>query len=304
MRALVAGSTGLAGSAIMRKLSQIGESPVGISSTDVDLTNREKVFEYFLDLKPELVFCCAAKVGGIGANVTYPVEFLSTNLQIQTNVMDASHTAGVERLVFLGSSCIYPRNCPQPMEETFLLTGIPEETNRSFAIAKIAGIELVRSYRQQFGRRWISVIPTNLYGPGDNYNLETSHVLAALIRKFAEAAHSNTDVTVWGTGNVLRDFLHSDDLADALIMLVEKYDAVEPINIGSGAEVSIRELVEAVAKATNFKGNIIWDHSKPDGTPRKVLSNKNIHGLGWQPKIVLDVGIKRSIAEFQSNFLS
>lgn len=303
MSVLVAGSSGLAGSAVMRKLLEIGESPVGISSLDVDLTNREKTFEYFLDLKPNLVFCCAAKVGGIGANIKYPVEFLSTNLQIQTNIMDASHAAGVDRFIFLSSSCIYPRDCPQPMETDSLLGGIPEETNRPYAFAKIAGMELVHSYRRQFKKRWITTIPANLYGPGDNFDPETSHVMGALIRRFAEAAMNKTDVTVWGDGVVFREFLHSDDLADALMVLVEKYDADEPINIGAGFEISIKQLVAEIADATQFKGNVFWDNSKPSGATRKILSNKRVNKLGWQPKIDLRLGIKSSVAEFQSNFL-
>lgn len=303
MGVLVAGSSGLAGTAVMRKLLEMGESPVGISSSDVDLTNREKTFEYFLDLKPNLVFCCAAKVGGIGANIKYPVEFLSTNLQIQTNIMDASHAAGVDRFIFLSSSCIYPRNCPQPMETESLLDGIPEETNRPYAFAKIAGMELVHSYRRQFKKRWISTIPANLYGPGDNFDPETSHVMGALIRRFSEAAMNKTDVTVWGDGRVFREFLHSDDLADALMVLVEKYDADEPINIGAGSEISIKQLVAEIADATEFKGNVFWDNSKPSGATRKILSNKRMSKLGWEPKIDLRHGIKSSVAEFQSTFL-
>jgi GDP-L-fucose synthase len=303
MGALVAGSSGLAGSAVMRKLLELGESPVGISSSDVDLTNREKTFEYFLDLKPNLVFCCAAMVGGIEANIKYPVEFLSTNLQIQTNIMDASFAAGVDRFIFLSSSCIYPRDSSQPMEEYSLLRGIPEETNRAYAFAKIAGMELVHSYRRQFKKRWISTIPANLYGPGDNFDPATSHVMGALIRKFAEASKNKTDVTIWGDGRVFREFLHSDDLAEALVMLVEKYDEDEPINIGAGFEISIKQLVAEIAEATEFKGNIYWDDSKPSGATRKKLSNKRISELGWKPKIDLSFGIKNSVAEFQSNFL-
>ena len=303
MSVLVAGSSGLAGSAIMRKLSEMGESPIGISSSEVDLTNRKKTFEYFMDLKPNLVFCSAAKVGGIGANIKYPVEFLSANLQIQTNTMDASHAAGVERFVFLSSSCIYPRNCPQPMEEKFLLSGIPEETNRPYAFAKIAGMELMRAYRLQFNRRWITAIPANLYGPGDNFDPETSHVIGALIRRFVEAAKNRVDVTVWGNGHVLREFLHADDLADGLMILLEKYDSEVPINVGSGSEVSIKQLVAEIADATEFKGNIIWDNSKPNGAARKLLSNKSISKFGWKPKIELGDGIRRSVAEFQSNYL-
>lgn len=303
MSILVAGSSGLVGSAIMRKLSKLGESPVGITSAEVDLTNREKTFEYLLDMRPKTLFCCAAKVGGIGANIGYPVEFLSTNLQIQTNIMDASHAAGVDRFIFLSSSCIYPINSPQPMETESIMGGSPEKTNRPYALAKLAGMELINSYRLQHKKRWVSVIPANLYGPGDNFDPETSHVMGALVRRFAEAAKDKTDVTVWGDGLVFREFLHSDDLADALIIIAERYDADEPINVGAGFELSIKQLVAEISEATAFDGKIVWDKSRPNGATRKLLSNKKISTLGWKPKIDLKQGIRNSVAEFQSNFL-
>jgi GDP-L-fucose synthase len=246
--------------------------------------------------KPNLVIDAAAKVGGIGANNSKPVEFLSDNLRIQNNLMQAAFEAEVENFVFLGSSCIYPRDCAQPIKEEYLMTGPLEETNSAYAIAKIAGIEMVNSYRKEYGSRWISLMPTNLYGPGDNFNLQDSHVLPALVRKFVEAeATGQPSVTLWGTGSPLREFLHVDDLASAVILASEKYNESQHLNVGNGHDLSIKDLSLLIAKTAGFKGEILWDPSKPDGTPRKVLDVSRISALGWRPTITLPEGIKKTI---------
>jgi GDP-L-fucose synthase len=301
MSILVTGSTGLAGSAVIDLLEKKSESFIGHSSKDVDLRRRDKTFEYMQDIRPSTVICCAARAGGIMANLEAPVEFLSDNLLIQTNVLDAAFAAGVERLVFLGSTCIYPQNCKQPMKEEYLLTGTPEPSTRPYALAKHAGIELVNSYRRQFGKRWISILPTNLYGPNDNYDPSTSHVMASLIRKFVEATKTQSEVTVWGSGNAKREFLHSSDLAEAILFLLENYDDPTPINVGAGEEVSIRDLVSLVSSLTGFKGDITWDQSKPDGALRKFLCIDRIQGLGWQPKTSLVIGIENAVHDFRSH---
>ena len=289
----VAGHRGLAGSAIWRALEKKGFTHlVGLSSGELDLTDRSKTLDTLGAIKPHVVIDAAARVGGIHANNTYPADFLSQNLQIQTNLMDAANTADVDRLLFLGSSCIYPKFAVQPIKESSLLTGALEETNDAYAIAKIAGIMQVQASRRQHGRHWISAMPTNLYGPGDNFHPENSHVLAALLRRFHEAARADAkQVTLWGTGTPLREFLFVDDLAGAVIFLLENYDDPETINIGSGQEVSIRELAELVAKVVGFDGEIVHDLSKPDGTPRKVLDTSRLTALGWEARTSLEDGL-------------
>ena len=296
MTILVAGATGLAGSAIMRELTRIGLPVVGISSKDVDLLDREATFNYINILKPKVIIDAAARVGGISANNNYPVEFLSENIRIQTNLIDAAHSANVEKFAFLASSCVYPRNCPQPIKEEYLLTGVLESTNSAYAIAKLAGIELIKAYRKQFGHRWISVMPTNLYGPNDNFDLENSHVFPALISKFIEAEKSNaTSVKLWGTGKPRREFLHVDDLAKAILFCLDNYDSDQQINIGTGTDLTIAELAESIAKHTGFKGAIDWDTAQEDGTPQKVLDIHKITSLGWEPTINLEQGIKLTV---------
>jgi len=302
MTILVAGATGLAGSAIVRELTRDNKKVIGISSKDVNLLDRTKTFSYIKDLKPTVLIDAAAKVGGVGGNNAYPVEYLSQNLQIQSNLMDAAHEANVEKFVFLGSSCIYPRNCAQPIKEDYLLTGELEHTNSAYAIAKIAGIELIKSYRKEYGYSWISVMPTNLYGPNDNFDLENSHVLPALIRKFVEAKRNNSsEVVLWGSGNPLREFLHVDDLAKAVLVCLEKYDDSQQINIGSGDEISIKDLGQKIANLTGFTGKVVWDSNRPDGTPRKVLDSTKISKLGWKTTITLDQGIAATVEWYQEN---
>ena len=301
MTILVAGKTGLVGSAILRGLDKAGKTAVGINSKDVDLLDRKKTFEYIQDLKPNLIIDAAARVGGIGANSNFPVNFLSENLQIQCNLMDAAHEAKVEKFVFLGSSCIYPKFATQPLNEKSLLTGELEESNSAYAIAKIAGIELIKSYRKQFGYNWISLMPTNLYGPYDNFDLENSHVLPALIRKFIDAKNMKSDtVTLWGSGTPLRDFMHVDDLSEAVIFCSERFNENEHINIGSGQEISIKSLAALISSIVGFTGRIEWDNSKLDGTPRKVLDVSKLEAYGWMPKISLENGIRETINWYQS----
>jgi GDP-L-fucose synthase len=302
MSILVAGATGLVGSAIVRELNASGKPNVGISSKDVDLLDRAATFKFVKDFKPSVVIDAAARVGGIGANDAHPVDFLTQNIQIQSNLMDAAHEAGVKNFVFLGSSCIYPKNSAQPIKEEYLMTGELESTNSAYAIAKIAGLELIKSYRKQFGHKWISIMPTNLYGPNDNFDLQNSHVFPALIRKFVEAKETNApSVALWGTGTPKREFLHVDDLAKAILICLEKYDSDQHINIGSGEDLSIKELALKVSKATGFNGEIIWDSTKPDGTPRKVLDVTKIKNLGWKPSISLDEGIIQTIQWYREN---
>jgi GDP-L-fucose synthase len=302
MTILVAGATGLAGSAIYRELFKVGENVVGISSKDVDLLDRKATFEYLQNLKPKVVIDAAAKVGGISANNAFPVEFLSQNIQIQTNLMDASHSAGIEKFVFLASSCVYPKNCPQPIKEEYVLTGPLEPTNSAYAIAKLSGIELIKSYRRQFRHKWISVMPTNLYGPNDNFDLESSHVFPALIRKFIDAKHSRAkSITLWGSGKPKREFLYVDDLAKAIIVCLEKYDSDQQINIGTGLDLTIEELAKKIAKSVGFDGEINWDTNKVDGTPQKVLDIKRISELGWKPSISLEEGINLTVEWYLKN---
>ena len=302
MTILVAGATGLAGSAIVRELTRIGRPVVGISSKDVDLLDRNATFNYLNRLKPNAVIDAAAKVGGISANNTYPVEFLSENIQIQTNLMDAAHSAKVEKFVFLASSCVYPKNCPQPIKEEYVLTGVLESTNSAYAIAKLAGIELIKSYRKEFGHKWISVMPTNLYGPNDNFDLESSHVFPALIRKFIEAKKSNANsVDLWGTGKPRREFLHVNDLAKAIIVCLDGYDSDQQINIGTGIDLTVAALAEKIAENIGFSGSINWDVAREDGTPQKVLDIQKITNLGWKPTINLDQGIKLTVEWYLEN---
>ena len=302
MTILVAGATGLAGSAIVKELTSIGKPVVGISSKDVDLLDRNAAFNYLNKLKPNVVIDAAAKVGGISANNNYPVEFLSENIRIQTNLIDAAHSARVEKFVFLASSCVYPKICPQPIKEEYVLTGALESTNSAYAIAKLAGIELIKAYRKEFGHRWISVMPTNLYGPNDNFDLESSHVFPALIRKFIEAKKSNANsVKLWGTGKPRREFLHVDDLARAIIVCLDNYDSDLQINIGTGMDLTVAELAEKIAKNTGFTGTIDWDVAREDGTPQKVLDIQKITNLGWKPTINLDQGIELTVEWYLKN---
>ena len=302
MTILVAGGSGLVGSAIVRELKGLNQEVIGISSKDVDLLDRDKTFEFIKNLRPTSIIDSAAKVGGIGGNNSYPVEFLSQNLQIQSNLMDAAHAAKVSKFVFLGSSCIYPRDCAQPIKEEYLLTGELEQTNSAYAVAKIAGIELINSYRKEYGYKWISVMPTNMYGPNDNFDLENGHVLPVLIRKFIEAKRSGSSkVILWGSGSPLREFLHVDDLAKAVVLCMNKYDDSKQINIGSGQEVSIKDLAGKISKAVGFDGELSWDSSKPDGTMRKVLDSSKIANLGWKPLISLDQGIASTVEWYLQN---
>lgn len=301
-RFYIAGHRGLVGSAIWRKLEAEGFTDlVGHSSTELDLKDRDAVFRFFEAEKPRYVALAAAKVGGILANNTYPVDFLSENLRIQTNVMDAALEHGVERLLFLGSSCIYPKLAPQPLKEEYLLTGHLEPTNDAYAIAKIAGILQVQAVRRQYGLAWISAMPTNLYGPGDNFSPTGSHVLPALIRRYEEARISGApSVTNWGTGSPLREFLHVDDMADACLHLLENYDGPEQVNVGVGHDVSIKELARLVADAVGYDGQIEWDVTKPDGTPRKLMDVSKLSSLGWNAKIQLEDGLADTVRWFRT----
>ena len=289
----VAGHNGLVGSGLVRALTRAGAGEViGWRSAELDLRDRDATFQALHEAAPDVVIDAAARVGGIMANSTYPVDFLQDNMLIQTNVMDAAHAAGVDRLLFLGSSCIYPRHATQPIRESSLMTGPLEPTNQAYAMAKISGIFYIDAFRTQYGKRWISAMPTNLYGPCDNFDLETSHVLPAFIHRFHEAKVKGKDkVTVWGTGSPRREFLHVDDLADACLMLIDAYDSAETINIGWGDDLPIKELAETVASVIGFEGEIEWDTSKPDGMPRKLLDTSRINALGWRPTITLRDGV-------------
>jgi GDP-L-fucose synthase len=300
MTIVVAGGTGLAGSAIVRAYQATGAEVIAVNRKVVDLLDRDATTAFLKSVKPTLVVDAAAKVGGIGANNAYPVEFLSDNVRIQSNLMEAAHAADVEKFIFLGSSCIYPRNCPQPIKEEYLLTGPLEETNSAYAIAKIAGIELIKSFRKEYGRTWISLMPTNLYGPRDNFELQGSHVLPAFIRRFVEAAQNSVATeTLWGTGSPKREFLHVDDLASAVVLMGDVYDSKEHLNIGTGEDLTIKELAELVAQLAGFTGEIAWDVTKPDGTPRKVLDVSKAKSLGWVPQISLRDGIASTIAWYK-----
>ena len=301
MSVMIAGATGLAGSAIAAAFERQGQEVIRVNRTVVDLRDLESTKRLLQTIKPNLVIDAAAKVGGIGANYSYPVEFLTQNIQIQNNLMQAAHEANVEKFVFLGSSCIYPRDCAQPIKEEYLMTGPLEVTNSAYAIAKIAGIELINSYRREHGHKWISLMPTNLYGPRDNFNLQTSHVLPAFVRRFVEAAETrSSSVTLWGSGAPSREFLHVDDLANAVVVATQNYDSSMHLNVGTGQELTIKDLAILVASQSGFKGEILWDTSRPDGTPRKILEVSKIKALGWKPTITLSDGIESTIAWYKS----
>ena len=302
-RIYVAGHNGLVGSAIVRALQGAGYTNVIVRSRkETDLENQGAVLKLFLEEKPEYVFMAAAKVGGILANNTYPVDFIRSNLMVQNNIIDASFYAGVKKLLFLGSSCIYPKLCPQPIKEEYLLTGALEPTNEWYAIAKIAGIKMCQAYHRQHGFNAISLMPTNLYGPGDNFDLTSSHVMPALIRKFHEAKVSGAkEVVMWGTGTPKREFLHVDDLAAACVHLMQTYNDPEIVNVGTGEDVTIGELAELVKQVVGFEGEIVQDLTKPDGTPRKLLDVSKLHGLGWKHRIELAEGVKSTYRWFLDN---
>nr|WP_079189524.1 GDP-L-fucose synthase [Actinacidiphila paucisporea] len=291
-RVFVAGHRGLVGSAVVRRLTAEGHPVLVRTRADLDLRDTAATAAWLHQTRPDAVVLAAAKVGGIMANSTHPVQFLEDNLRIQLSVIAGAHAAGVQRLLFLGSSCIYPKFAPQPIREDALLTGPLEPTNEAYALAKIAGIVQVQSYRRQYGAAYISAMPTNLYGPGDNFDLATSHVLPALIRRFDEAARDGApEVTLWGSGTPRREFLHVDDLAAACTLLLRGYDADEPVNVGCGEDLTIRELAETVADVVGYRGRIGWDTAKPDGTPRKLLDVSRLFALGWRPRIALRDGV-------------
>ena len=303
MRIYVAGHGGLVGSAVVRQI-ELGNkhSWIGKTRSDLDLMDRKAVFHFLAQEKPDAVVIAAAKVGGIHANSSYPVEFLSHNLQIETNLLDASHEAGISQLLFLGSSCVYPKLAPQPIKEEYLLTGELEKTNEAYAVSKISGLKLVQAYRRQYGHKWISAMPTNMYGPGDNFDLENSHVLPALIRKFHDAkTRGDSSVTIWGTGSPKREFLHSDDLGRACLFLLENYDDDVAINVGVGEDISIKDLAELIGEIVGFQGEITWDNSRPDGTPRKLLDVSRVSKLGWKPSIPLRRGIEDTYAWYRDS---
>jgi len=299
----VAGHKGLVGSALVRLLEKKGYNNLVLRTRkELDLLDQKAVAKFFEQEKPEYVFLAAAKVGGIIANQTYPADFAYSNLQIQNNIIHNAHLSKAKKLLFLGSSCIYPRECPQPIKEEYLLSGPLEPSNIAYAISKIAGIIECQSYNKQHGTNFISVMPTNLYGQNDNFDLQTSHVLPAMIRKFDDAKKSGAkEVVMWGTGKVKREFLHVDDLADACFFLMQKYDSSDIINIGTGIDISIKELAEMTKKTVGFEGKIVWDKTKPDGTPRKLLSMKKLHSLGWKHKTPLEKGLKTTYAWYREN---
>ena len=296
----VAGHRGMVGSAIVRKLTSLGYTNLLTrTSAELDLRNQQQVADFFDVEKPEYVFLAAAKVGGIVANSTYRADFLYENLAIQNNIIHGSYLNKVKKLMFLGSSCIYPKLAPQPLKESYLLSGYLEQTNEPYAIAKIAGIKMCEAYRAQYGCNFISVMPTNLYGTNDNYDLVNSHVLPAMIRKFHEAKEKGaSEMTLWGTGSPMREFLHADDLAEACLFLMENYNESELVNIGTGEDVTIKNLAALVKQIIGFQGEIVWDNSKPDGTPRKLMDVSKLHGLGWHHKIALEDGIKLAYQNF------
>ena len=303
-RIYVAGHRGLVGSAIWRELQRRDFAAlIGRTHAELDLLDGAAVRKFYAQEKPEYVVDAAAKVGGILANDQHPAEFLYQNLQIQSNLIHEAHQAGVRKLLFLGSSCIYPRLAPQPMKEEYLLSGPLEPTNQWYAVAKIAGIKMCQAYRRQYGCDFISAMPTNMYGPNDNYDLQNSHVLPALIRKFHEAKAANAPtVTCWGTGSPLRDFLYADDLARACVFLLENYSEEQFINIGAGKEVSVQELTETVKRVIGFAGEIVWDTTKPDGMPRKLMDSSRLLALGWRPQVDLESGIRLAYEDFLKRF--
>jgi GDP-L-fucose synthase len=303
-RIYVAGHRGLVGSAIWRELQRRGFTRLlGRTHAELDLLDGAAVRGFYAQEKPECVIDAAAKVGGILANDQHPAEFLYQNLQIQNNLIHGAYQAGVRKLLFLGSSCIYPRLAPQPMKEEYLLTGPLEPTNQWYAVAKIAGIKMCQAYRRQYGCDFISAMPTNIYGPNDNYDLQNSHVLPALIRKFHEAKAANApSVACWGTGSPLRDFLYADDLARACVFLLENYSEEQFINVGAGQEVSVRELTETVRRVVGFAGGVVWDTAKPDGMPRKLMDSSRLLALGWRPQVDLETGVRLAYEDFLKRF--
>lgn len=301
-RVWVPGHRGMVGSAIVRRLDQENCEVMLAGREIVDLEDQKAVNDWMHDNRPDVIMLAAAKVGGIHANNTFPVDFLYSNLMIEANVIHAAHQFDVERLLFLGSSCIYPKFAPQPIREDYLLSGPLEPTNEWYAIAKIVGIKLVQAYRKQYGRSWISAMPTNLYGPGDTYDLENGHVLPALLRKFHEAKErGDKEVVVWGSGSAFREFMHCEDLADALVFLIQKYDDYDHVNIGSGSEVTIRDLAGIVAEVVGYEGKITWDTTKPDGTPRKALDTSLINNMGWKRSRELKDGISSTYQDWRSS---
>jgi GDP-L-fucose synthase len=303
-RIYIAGHRGLVGSAIWRALEQEGYTNlIGYRRAELDLLDANAVRDFYAKDRPQYVFVAAAKVGGILANNNLPAQFLYENLQIQNNLIHGAHEAGVKKLLFLGSSCIYPKHAAQPLKEEYLLTGPLEPTNEWYAVAKIAGIKMCQAYRRQYGCDFISAMPTNMYGPNDNYDLQSSHVLPALIRKFHEAKTSGArTVTCWGTGAPLREFLYSDDLGRACVFLMQNYSEEQFINVGFGSDVTIRDLARTVAKVIGFTGEIVWDTNKPDGTPRKLMDSSRLLALGWKPQVNLEAGIALAYADFQKRF--
>lgn len=299
----IAGHRGMVGSALTRRLETAGYTNFVVrTSAQLDLRDQKAVADFFAHEKPEYVFLAAAKVGGILANNTYKADFLYDNLMIESNIIHAAYKYGVQKLMFLGSSCIYPKMAPQPLKEEYLLTGLLESTNEPYAIAKIAGIKLCDAYRDQYGCNFISVMPTNLYGPNDNYDLENSHVLPAMLRKFHEAkVNGKSEVVLWGSGNPKREFLHADDLADACLYLMLNYNQAGLVNIGVGNDISIMDLALLIQKTTGFTGNIVWDASKPDGTPRKLMDVSKLNNMGWKAKINLETGIQQVYKEVFGN---
>ncbi len=301
-RVFVAGHRGMVGSALVRRLASEGCDVVTATRQDADLTRQEEVERWMEKTRPQAVFAPAAKVGGILANETYPAEFIYDNLMIEANIINSAHKVGVEKLLFLGSSCIYPKMAPQPIPEDALLTGPLEPTNEWYAIAKIAGIKMCQAYRRQYGSDFISAMPTNLYGPGDNYNLETSHVIPALIRKAHEAKQrGDREMTIWGTGSPMREFLHVDDAADAMVHLMKNYSDDSHVNVGSGSDLTILELVETVNEVVGFTGKIVKDTSKPDGTPRKLMQADKLLSLGWKPAIPMRDGLRDAYKWYLQN---
>jgi len=299
----IAGHNGMVGSAIWRMLTSLGYTDLqGWSSSELDLTNREATIAKISEYSPDVVIMAAARVGGIGSNSKYPVEFLTENTRMQNNVFEAANSLNVERLLFLGSSCIYPKFAPQPIKESSLMTGALEPTNDGYAIAKIAGVLHIQGYRREYGRKWISVMPTNLYGPNDNFDIEDGHVLPALISKFHESKITKSGfVTLWGDGSSFREFLHVDDLARACLLLLENYDENEPINVGYGSDISILDLAVLISKIVEFDGKIIWDIAKPNGTPRKLLDSSRMFNLGWRPEQTLESGLNATYEWFLQN---
>jgi GDP-L-fucose synthase len=302
MNVVITGSKGLAGSALCKTFSESGYNVIPLHREIVDLSNELETSDVISEIKPTLIINASAKVGGIQFNSDFPVEILLENLKIQNSLLNAAHANKVEGFIFLGSSCVYPKFAPQPLKEEYLLSGNLESTNSAYALAKITGIELVKAYRKQYGYKWFSVMPSNLYGPGDNFNLRNAHVMPAMIRKFVEASESGiSHVTLWGTGSPLREFMHVDDMARAVVFSYQKYSSSLQLNIGTGIEISIKDLAQMIAELTEFKGEVNWDHSKPDGVQRKVLDVSRITTLGWSPSISMREGIIDTISWFRKN---